>query len=43
MYDHKTSQELREKQNKIIVNCGSYRTQYLLGMNSTRVLIFVYG
>jgi hypothetical protein len=33
MYDHKTSKDLREKQNKIIIDCGSYWTQYLLGMS----------
>jgi len=43
MCDHKTNKELREKQNKIIGNCGSYRTKYLLGMSVTRILKFVYG
>jgi len=33
MCNHKTSKELREKQNKFIIDCGSYRTQYLLGMS----------
>ena len=43
MRDQETNKELREKQNKIIGDCGSYRTQYLLGMSGTCILKFVYG
>jgi hypothetical protein len=43
MCDHKSNKELREKQNIIIGDCGSYRTHYLLGMSGTRILKFVYG
>jgi hypothetical protein len=42
MCDHKTSKEFRKKQNKIIVDCGSYRTQYLLEMSGIRIIKVVY-
>jgi hypothetical protein len=43
MCDHKTNKELREMQNKIILDSGSYRTQYLLGMSGIGILKVVYG
>jgi hypothetical protein len=43
MCDHKTVKELRGKENKIIVDRGTYRTLYLLGMSGVRILKVVYG